>query len=872
MMNILRSLLSLLAVCALSQVASAQLVSFGSQWKYLDDGTDQGTAWQAPAFDDSLWAAGNAQLGYGDGDETTVLSYGPNASNKYITYYFRHEFQVADAAAVTSLVANMLDDDGAVVYLNGQEVIRNNMPSGVIGYLTTAVSAVGSTENDIDSYTLNPSVLVTGTNVLAVEVHQSSATSSDLGFDFELDDTPQTGTQFIPPGSAWKYLDDGSDQGTAWQLLGFNDSLWGVGNAQLGYGDGDESTVISFGPNSLNKHITYYFRHEFQVTNPSAVPALTARLLDDDGAVVYLNGTEVIRNNLPSGNITYLTEALTAASSGENNFDEYFLDTNLLVAGTNVLAVEVHQVSGTSSDVSFDFELNDDVPPPVLRGPYLQMSGPDRMLVRWRTATAGPSQVDFGPAPGSLTSFVHDPTLTTEHSVLITGLTADTVYYYAFGDGNNVLGGDDSTTWFRTSPAQGTPRPSRFWLLGDCGTADFNQGAVRDAFTAFNGGNSTDLMILLGDNAYNSGTDQEYQNAIFNKYPGYLKTTPMWSTRGNHETQWSTYYGIFDNPTAGEIGGLASGTEAYYSFDFANVHLVCLDTQGNSLSGTGAMATWLAADLAATTQPWIIAYFHHPPYTKGSHDSDNNADSSGRMRDVRANILPILEAGGVDMVFAGHSHAYERSYLIDGHYGQSTTFNVSHKLDGGDGSRTGNGAYVKGTGPNQGTVYTVAGSSGKVSYSGSLNHPAMHTNLRQLGSVVFDVDDDYIDISFLNSAGQVADSYTLTHTDQPPTLSCTPLTAGQFGFLTVSQATPGATLLLGYSLTGAGPTPTAYGPADLSMPIGMLPGGTADALGMYTLVSVVPPQLSGMTVYLQALEITGPGTGLFSNGLAEAVQ
>jgi len=159
------------------------LVSSGSTWKYLDNGTNQGTAWKESSFLDTAWASGAAQLGYGDGDETTLVSYGGNASNKYITTYFRKSFTVADPSVYTSLTLDLLYDDGAVVYLNGTEVARVNLPDGTISYNTLA-----SVGDEFTWYTkaLNTSLLVAGTNVLAVEMHQSGVTSSDLSFDLAL--------------------------------------------------------------------------------------------------------------------------------------------------------------------------------------------------------------------------------------------------------------------------------------------------------------------------------------------------------------------------------------------------------------------------------------------------------------------------------------------------------------------------------------------------------------------------------------------------------------------------------------------------------------------------------------------------------------
>ena len=119
------------------------------------------------------------------------------------------------------------------------------------------------------------------------------------------------------------------------------------------------------------------------------------------------------------------------------------------------------------------------------------------------------------------------------------------------------------------------------------------------------------------------------------------------------------------------------------------------------------MLTWLEADLANTAQDWIIAYWHHPPYSKGSHDSD----SEQRLYEMRENVVPILEDYGVDLVFTGHSHSYERSFLIDGHYGDAASFNDSFKVDLGDGNEASDGAYQKpNLGPegHRGTVYTLS--------------------------------------------------------------------------------------------------------------------------------------------------------------------
>ncbi|TAH37368.1 MAG: hypothetical protein EYC70_10380 [Planctomycetota bacterium] len=334
------------------------LLPRGADWRYLDDGSDPGAAWFTAGFDDSAWASGSAQLGYGDGDESTVVGYGPNASAKYITTYFRTTVSVPDPGLFRGLYLRLLRDDGAVVYLNGAEVWRSNMPAGAITSTTLASSALsGSREATFFGLDLDPALLSAGDNLLAVEIHQADPTSSDISFDLELSGV-ERGDLLVQRGSIWRYLDDGSDAGAAWRRPDFNDAAWHEGPAQLGYGDGDESTIVSYGPNASAKYITTYFRHSFTLADPTAVHGLLLHLLRDDGAAVYMNGVEVYRGNLPFGSLGSASVAPdTVSGSAESDFILTSVDPQLLLAGANVLAVEVHQDSPTSSDLSFDLEL-----------------------------------------------------------------------------------------------------------------------------------------------------------------------------------------------------------------------------------------------------------------------------------------------------------------------------------------------------------------------------------------------------------------------------------------------------------------------------------------------------------------------------------
>jgi hypothetical protein len=168
-------------------------VAANSTWRYLDTGTNLGTSWTNLNFNDTAWASGPAELGYGDNDEATVISYGPSATAKYITYYFRQTFVLASPADGATVLLRVLRDDGAIAYLNGAEVYRDNMPAGAVNYLTTALSALDPPQ-EATFYPTNvtPSRLVVGTNVLAVEVHQASGQSSDVSFAADLKITRTT--------------------------------------------------------------------------------------------------------------------------------------------------------------------------------------------------------------------------------------------------------------------------------------------------------------------------------------------------------------------------------------------------------------------------------------------------------------------------------------------------------------------------------------------------------------------------------------------------------------------------------------------------------------------------------------------------------
>lgn len=302
---------SYLVLAILSLIFSAKLqaqittfIPFGANWNYLDNGTDQGTAWRS-AYTET-WSSGSAPLGYPTNKPvTTTVSYGSNASNKPVTTYFRKKINIANVSLYNNIVGTVKRDDGVVVYVNGTEVYRNNVGTGTVTYTTLAPVYLEYT--DLLTFKVPKSLLNNGDNYIAVEIHQQSVSSSDIYFDLELKNIPES--NILPYGSAWKYLDNGTDQAAAWRSNSFDDTSWTTNTAAFGYSASNLTTTVSYGGNSSAKYITTYFRKKINVSDINNYAKFNASIKRDDGAIVYVNGTEVYRNNIAAGTVNYTTLA-----------------------------------------------------------------------------------------------------------------------------------------------------------------------------------------------------------------------------------------------------------------------------------------------------------------------------------------------------------------------------------------------------------------------------------------------------------------------------------------------------------------------------------------------------------------------------------
>jgi len=437
----------------------------------------------------------------------------------------------------------------------------------------------------------------------------------------------------------------------------------------------------------------------------------------------------------------------------------------------------------------------------------------------------------------------------------LTGLAPDKDYYYSVGSS---IGENQH---FRTAPNSNKPPKdgnTHILIVGDSGsqTEVDDEGepehdgeaaevlAGFNTYNAANGGEPVDLFLALGDNAYVAGTDAQWQEAFFDIYPDVLSSAFTISTIGNHEMGYGPidlcffrpipcgnveipvagvssssdpasydsngdgsdgsgmpYLDIFSLPSAGESGGVPSGTEQYYSVDYGNVHIVSLDSQltARDVTSRASMEQWLKADLANNNRDWTIVIFHHPPYTKGTnHDSDdaNSSPIDQPIWDMRNEFTPVFEEYGVDVVYSGHSHSYERSYYLNGHTGTSDTFSTSEHAELVDGNpanpasgREGEAYYQ--LSPTSGgiddrVVYTVAGSAGKADDGGDdfgittdeewLRHAAhieqpdddkcgsedgCRRGLGLKGSVVIDASRDTLRARFVDVNGAVLDQFSI---------------------------------------------------------------------------------------------------------------
>ena len=421
-----------------------------SSWAWRYESTAPPSSWKDRGFDASAWKTGNGVLGFGSAGLGTNIDVSTGTSTRPLAAYFIRQFNVDSAAQVTKLSLSTVADDGVVVYVNGTEVGRSNMPAGPVTFNTYASSALRTSVAAANPVTLDVpvSLLVDGANTIAVETHLNYHATTDISFDLNATATVggppvpnqaplakftstvtglgvavDASTSSDPDGSvasyAWDYGDGATGAGVnathtyatagtytvsltvtdnkgatavasapvtvavptgpvdvvvvpakstwswrydatapdpAWKTRGFDASAWKTGPGTLGFGSTGLGTNIDVPAPTSNRSLAAYFISQFNVDTAAKISKLTLNTVADDGVVVYVNGTEVARSNMPTGPITFATYALTAISTAKANAAPLSIDVpvSLLTDGINTIAVETHLNYRATNDVSFD--------------------------------------------------------------------------------------------------------------------------------------------------------------------------------------------------------------------------------------------------------------------------------------------------------------------------------------------------------------------------------------------------------------------------------------------------------------------------------------------------------------------------------------
>lgn len=708
----------------LSGSAQTTIIPINDVWKYKADGSNQGTAWYGTAFSDASWSQGTAPLGYRNGggtpQPTTPVHAAPVVAQSttqvgYVTYYFRKTFSIP-SGTYSSFTLNINRDDGFAIYINGTRYTdavsafnTNSLldPNTAPTYGTSATNACSDNGATLYSYTIPTSRFLVGQqNVIAVEIHNYPSslsgslyysTSSDIWFNLSLIANTNVPTPTLTRGSymvcptyntsfdATITTTLSSDSITV--NSGYISSL-AIGMRVSGTGVGTNATITGIN-NTTNK---------IRVSVASTATNTVRGRFDFIGTITTVASIDSI--TVQSGYISNLAVGMTVAGTG--------VGANARITGintaTNKIRVSVASTL-TANGVTGTFDSR------------------CQNTIQFRTSLSCTGWVKFGTSATALNTKVMATMVTTvsmgnttyNHTGILTVLSPNTKYFYSVG---YTQGGIDypleatANNYFTTPPVKGDTARTRFWVCGDQGSYDCrnNMTAVKNAFESYCSQASVNIAdkingwIWLGDNAYNDGTDGEYDSAMFKgvgTFPGMaqqFKKFPVFTAPGNHDyygnkSQTYDQHTSANNPTyingsSSAVGNTSttnypyfdifgipgvntatSGTKKYWSQDYGNIHMISLDSYGSIANSYSApMMVWLRNDLIAARAnsniKFIIAFWHHPPYSRGGH----NSQTSTELVTMRNFVNPLLEKYGVDLVMCGHSHQYERSGLIKGHF------------------------------------------------------------------------------------------------------------------------------------------------------------------------------------------------------------
>jgi phosphodiesterase/alkaline phosphatase D-like protein len=534
----------------------------------------------------------------------------------------------------------------------------------------------------------------------------------------------------IPTGSNWKYLDNGSNQGTTWKNSTFNDTSWASGNAELGYGDGNETTTIN-GGSSTNRYITTYFRKTITGLNTSLFTGYSLRVKRDDGVVIYVNGTEVYRNNMPTGALTYTSLASTPASDDGSSFIAATIAASAFVAGNNTIAVEIHQVLNTSSDISFDLEVT---------GIETVNTNKNEVIYQWSGALTTTSATVVAKmtnptttcklvvsTSSSLTNPIFSVNATASSAnnnmakMNITGLKPNTTYYYAIQSNGVIDNSSDDIGKFKT-PINGTF--SYKFTVGSCAVNSDHQ-----VYTIMNS-KAPLFHLSTGDINYgnpNSATDINvhrlpYEQNMLSQTPSrnFFINTPLAHVWDDHDYCGNNSTGSSSGRTNARLAyqeyvphyALAAGSgnvAIYQSFTIGRIHYILSDLRSERINGTimsSTQKTWFKNQcLYARDNNLMIAW------VSGVSFGGNVADNWGGFVAERTELSNFFRDNAIKNMFILSGDAHMLAIDNGSNHDFSTGTNNPNDYPVFQAAAINNGGSTKGGGYSEGGTFPNPNSS-----------------------------------------------------------------------------------------------------------------------------------------------------------------
>ncbi|RRJ67915.1 hypothetical protein EHV15_33560 [Paenibacillus oralis] len=542
-------------------------------------------------------------------------------------------------------------------------------------------------------------------------------------------------TILLPKNSTWKYLDTGVDQKNLWRT-DHSGKDWPTGSAPFGYsasayggltsqfGPLETVTSSSYGSDSRNKPITTYLVTEMHVdmNEIEQYGQLLATFAVDDGVVIYVNGTEVYRVGMPKGEIQFSTLAATLnyAPVVFKNVDLTALLKANLKDGENVIAVEVHQGSKSSSNLYFDMELTalKEAPASEVSKVAVTFHGDPKTSKGfvWYTPIASArsdlqivertaATPDFDQAlsfTGHTQVSSNSPTEHV-HKAEATGLKPDTAYYFRVGDQTLDIWSDVGT--FETAPEGGA---FTFIDLADTQAQEEDQAVLSSQTLTKALATVPDAKFVVhnGDFVENGHAEGEWNQLLGYSQESLLNTTIV-PAAGNHEPYNSAFFEHF-NVEPAENSDTTTG--AYYSYDYSNVHFIVLNTNENSTEYADMslhQVEWLKQDVEkarAAGAEWIIVNMHIGPYTISNHATDSDVIGENGLRNK---IAPLMAELKIDLVLQGHDHIYARTKPIKRDGTAADTDKITETL---------HGESIEYTVNPDGTIYLIPATAGAFVY------------------------------------------------------------------------------------------------------------------------------------------------------------